>query len=308
MGTHIVGFRKADGSVSKVDYTADRTMHEEQMEAEKERRAELAQEEPREKSFIESLIDAELSPIAYAYHDFNDYWNARSEWKEEHEELTRYIDDLNYENRNIQYTSSWGGKYDDKIPRIENTIVKLSDEYPLPVSDKEYGMHTDKFIVGDYNRAWEYLPDGENDRRLTDDAAAQVFANDNSQILMAFNRNSIVGSIDDDVMAREKAIQQGDILSSIGYSPEVTATHEYGHVISNHFDNAMIYEDETAKEYWAWYKSLSKEDIREGLSDYATTNRGEFEAECFAELHMPNPRPLALEFKGYLDEIIKKGY
>lgn len=38
MGTHIVGFRKADGSVSKVDYTADRTLHEDQMQAEKERR------------------------------------------------------------------------------------------------------------------------------------------------------------------------------------------------------------------------------------------------------------------------------
>ena len=39
MGTNIVGFRKADGSVSKVDYTADRTLHEDQMQAEKERRA-----------------------------------------------------------------------------------------------------------------------------------------------------------------------------------------------------------------------------------------------------------------------------
>ena len=73
-------------------------------------------------------------------------------------------------------------------------------------------------------------------------------------------------------------------------------------------NNAMIYQDETVVEYWNWYKSLSKDEIRKGISDYATANRGEFEAECFAELQMPNPRPIAVKFKEYLDEVIKKGY
>jgi hypothetical protein len=39
MRTEIVGFRQADGSISRVDYERDDTMHEGQMEAEKERRA-----------------------------------------------------------------------------------------------------------------------------------------------------------------------------------------------------------------------------------------------------------------------------
>lgn len=38
MRTEIVGFRRADGSVSEVDYERDDTMHEEQMEEERERR------------------------------------------------------------------------------------------------------------------------------------------------------------------------------------------------------------------------------------------------------------------------------
>jgi len=38
MTDHIIGFRRADGSISKVNYTPDKTLHEEQMEAEKERR------------------------------------------------------------------------------------------------------------------------------------------------------------------------------------------------------------------------------------------------------------------------------
>lgn len=39
MTDHIIGFRRADGSISRVDYTPDRTLHEEQMEEEKEQRA-----------------------------------------------------------------------------------------------------------------------------------------------------------------------------------------------------------------------------------------------------------------------------
>ena len=70
----------------------------------------------------------------------------------------------------------------------------------------------------------------------------------------------------------------------------------------------MVYDDEDAIEYWKWYKSLSKDDIRQGLSDYATTNRGEFEAECFAEALMPNPRPMALKYMEFLSKIMSKGY
>lgn len=38
MTDHIIGFRRADGSISRVNYTPDRTLHEEQMEEERERR------------------------------------------------------------------------------------------------------------------------------------------------------------------------------------------------------------------------------------------------------------------------------
>lgn len=65
MGTHIVGFRKADGSVSKVDYTADRTMHEEQMEAEKERRGFEAPQ--KEKIDIPQLVQIDFDKFIDKY-------------------------------------------------------------------------------------------------------------------------------------------------------------------------------------------------------------------------------------------------
>lgn len=38
MRTHIIGFRRSDGSISRVDYDRNKTMHESQMQAEKEQR------------------------------------------------------------------------------------------------------------------------------------------------------------------------------------------------------------------------------------------------------------------------------
>lgn len=46
MRTEIVGFRRADGSISRVDYERDDTMHESQMEEERERRG-IEKEEPK---------------------------------------------------------------------------------------------------------------------------------------------------------------------------------------------------------------------------------------------------------------------
>lgn len=323
MVRHLIGVRRRDGSIATIDeeepelifdLPETRQEREERLAREAEEKARQEAEaakatEPEEPgSFIESLIDAEYSPNIHTYQSYEQYAEAKSKWTETHDEKTRYIDDLNWENKGLRTDSLWSGNRDDgKIPRIEATIVKLNDQYPLPNTSKEYGTKADTLIVCDYNRAWEALPDGDNDRRLTDHAAAQVFVNDN-QIVMAFNRETMVSTIKEDLEEREKAIKNGGVLSSVGYSVECTTAHEYGHALGNHISNAMIYEDETAMEYWQWYKSLSKDEIREGLSDYATTNRDEFEAECFAELQMPNPRPIAVTFKEYLDEIIKKGY
>lgn len=38
MGTHIIGFRKPDGSISRINYTRNETLHDKQMSEEKERR------------------------------------------------------------------------------------------------------------------------------------------------------------------------------------------------------------------------------------------------------------------------------
>lgn len=263
-------------------------------------------------SFVEKLLQKRYSPHTTGYHNVEDYWEAKKEWEGE---KTKYVDDM-FDYENFRTETAWGGRRgDEKIPKIEGVIAELNDEYPaIPYGSHEYGARINGLIVGDYDRAWEYLPDGMADRRLTDDAAAQVFmvydpgSDRDCKAYIGFHRGAITESLEESIRNREKALRTGESLLSIGDSPEVVTIHEWGHVMSTHLENAMIYQDETVVDYWEWYKGLSKDEIRHGLSAYAATNRGEFEAECFAEMHMPNPRPLALKFKGYLDEVIKKGY
>lgn len=48
MRTHVVGFRKDDGSINYVDYEHEEGLHQQQIEAEKEKRAEIVKEEPKQ--------------------------------------------------------------------------------------------------------------------------------------------------------------------------------------------------------------------------------------------------------------------
>ena len=65
MRTHIVGFRKADGSVSKVDYGRDKTTHADQMAEEKERREQDAQAKAaKEEAKAEKAAEKEVAKMA----------------------------------------------------------------------------------------------------------------------------------------------------------------------------------------------------------------------------------------------------
>ena len=198
--------------------------------------------------------------------------------------------------------------------RIDQTLAILQKEYPMQASRHQNGITADKIIITDYNNAYQYLPNGENDRRLTDTAVAQVLMNDvngKRQAVVAFERGWLFASETPQtaIEYREKAIAKGEIIDQLGgYNPEATATHEWGHIFAQHMDNAMVNGSATAEAYWEWYKTLSKDEISRGISSYAATNRDEFEAESFLEMRMPNPRPLAVKWWDFMKKVIDEGY
>ena len=262
-----------------------------------------------QESFAEQLASRKLSPHSTEYGTFEEFREARKSFVAINGNESDFLDDV-FAGK-IDIGTGWVG--DDgkhKIAQLENTIAELQKKYPLnPAKNLDYGTTIQKLRVCDYENAYMYLPDGRNDRRLVDSAIGQVFENDSRNAVIAFDRNWMYQTLEQTIEERSKTISLGKVLDSVsGSSPQTVAMHEWGHLMSNHITNAMINGESTAEEYWKWYQTISKDEIRNGLSDYATTNRGEFEAECFAELMMPNPRPLALKYKEFLDKCIELGY
>lgn len=263
----------------------------------------------KQESFAEQLANKKLSPHSWEYDTFEEFWEARKSFISSNGKESDFLDDVFA--GEIDIATGWaGGDGKHKIAQLENTIAELQKIYPLnPSKNLKYGTTIQKLRVCDYENAYMYLPDGKNDRRLGGGAIGQVFENGDNNAVIAFDRNWMYQTLEQTIEERSKSISFGKVLDSVnGSSPQTVAMHEWGHLMSNHIENAMINGESTAEEYWEWYKTLSKDEIRNGLSDYATTNRGEFEAECFAELMMPNPRPLALKYKEFLDKCIELGY
>lgn len=202
---------------------------------------------------------------------------------------------------------------------IEQTVARLQQKYPMQAKNHDKNdVTSQKIILTDYRLVPTYLPDGEDDRRYNDDwqILGQVFNFEKDGIetsVIGFHRISLSGDPDGFTKAikrRSNAIENNIILDSLSDSSvEGVTIHEWGHNFINlHMDNAFVHGSEAADEYWKWYKTLTKDEIKQGISDYASTNRGEFEAECFLELQMPNPRPLAVKLWSFMERILEEGY
>lgn len=83
-------------------------------------------------------------------------------------------------------------------------------------------------------------------------------------------------------------------LSSIVY-------HEFGHVVDHLIGFAF------SGKFVNYYKNLSVEDRRTGVSEYACTNLEEFVAEAFSEYYCsPSPREIASDVGDMIDELYEE--
>lgn len=240
------------------------------------------------------IKQGELPPDPVEYANFQEYRAAKNAY---HGDREYYSEGDTVFRGPISYGE---GEYQN-VKEFSATIQQLYEDYPLP-----NGARLD---IGDYDEIDRYLTPRQVSRK-DDDAAAQCWHNPNTgNYCIGYRPNTSYQSYADSLEERDRLISQGKVLSDVtGGSAQGVAIHEYGHAMSDYITNAMIYDDENAVAYWNWYKTLSKEEITNGLSAYAATNRFEFEAECFAELMTPNPRPLALQYRDYLYKCMEANY
>lgn len=87
------------------------------------------------------------------------------------------------------------------------------------------------------------------------------------------------------------------------YAPESIVYHEMAHLLDGMCDLA------NRSEFEQYYKGLTQNEIKRGLSEYALNSPAEFIAEAFAEyMCNPAPRPLAAAVGALLDDVYKKQF
>ena len=275
MGTHIVGFRKADGSVSKVDYTADRTMHEEQMEAEKERRGfeALQKEAEVSKSFILATTIEEAERFA------ND---------------TFIKGGFNLTGKNISYK----GIDIDTANRINERLDDIYSQYDIEklssleaygkANKKIYASHTDApFFTTNFGNV------GMNSTLLKDSATIEKYAKDGEnafQYVMS-NMDKLSGAQLEIAKAYEIAGR-----SLVDNSLEGMITHEIGH----HISYMTGVNSELAKiQNSDWHQ------YAEHLSGYANHSFGEYVAESFTAYYNGETKGLQPELIEIFKELKK---
>ena len=249
-----------------------------------------------DESFSASLGE-KLSP--YPYQNYDDY---KTQMEQYTGEKTKWIEDVHPGTViDMQSESSFNGEPHCDFSRVDNAVARCYEKVQL---QEDYN----NLVICDYDMAKYHLPDGENDRRLTTDAVAQVFENQ-GQTVIAVRREWMNGTLQDSLTERRRMIDNGEILQNVFpiESPETVIMHEWGHTVHNHFLNAMCYDDEDAKALWYWFRTLEKEEIISGLSKYASVNFGEFCAECYAEMQADNPRSIARKYWSFMEKILKKG-
>ena len=239
----------------------------------------------------------DLPPAIYEYPDYEEYRKAMDEWRSKHNESPYDY----YVQESVWDTMELTDEQIDRIKRFDATVAKLQKDYPLPPP------YSDNLYIGSYDSVGAYLSEIQQSRMDGGLAQAQFWFNpDDGRAVIGFNSAGLRGTLADDLLLRDQKIIKGERLSSVlDNSPEGIAIHEWGHGYADYISSEIVYGNPAAEEYWKWYKSLSKEDIGNGISNYAMTNRGEFEAECFAEILTGNPRPIAVKFSEYLDKCVE---
>lgn len=180
----------------------------------------------------------------------------------------------------------------ERFERADSTLAQLQERYPLGAD----------LYAGEYDSIDGLLTAKQVERKENGAASGQFWVNhDTNKFVIGFNPAGVSNTLEEDLRIREEAINEGKrLLSVLDNSTEGVMIHEYGHAYAEKLTVGMIYNDQNSVDYWDWYRSLTKEEIEQGLSWYATQSRAEFEAECFAELQCPNPRKLALKYKEFL--------
>ena len=290
MTDHIIGFKQADGSVSYIDYERSRTMHDEQMEEERERRLE---EYSKESDFTTKYIGRKPErPSKSDFDNIEDYHKALDDYKKEREKYNLRVEEVTNEwlNKEHEYVTrsqfeewakSVGINVDDSF--YKNVDTRLYDEIIKTESEMFSRFPAVKEYQDSYYR-WELRYENTGDFLMSANAG------------LSFGRSF---SDANDIYWSVINGQTGGYLTVGDGTLNTLIRHEYGHTADSYCKSKfstyeLTYKDsvsgkmerriDAAREY---RKELYEVTKKYG-SEYSMTNDLEAFAEGFAE-YTSNP-------------------
>lgn len=325
MRTHVIGFRRKDGSISYVNYDRDRTLHDEQMDEEKARRSAQSTKGSKTPVYPKASIGNLKAPQRPRRADYGGYTDEFSKALEAYREerqlyeaeiekaIQTALDETAFES--IAEAKEWAMANSIKI---EDDVFKSIDLKAFnevkPALEEMFARFPEV-----KNYSFEYFDGSIVNREfwigLTDDGL--LSANGGFNFNPRYFNDAGYG-----FKQGLEQIAEGTLVRGDG-SFETLVRHEYGHNVQGYIENKIAdkyhYHDDSnwknhfstfeekkqsMDEYHAEFKQYQNELFSlaklNGASEYSGTNDAELFAEGFADWSSGNTSEFAVKFGEFL--------
>lgn len=266
MRSHIIGFRRANGSISRVNYERDRTLHNEQIEEERERR------EERTPAYRTATNRREALNILREDLHFNIQGNTAD-----------IVEDLLVENTNR--LSELNSRF-DAIPTGTPLRVKPDDDFVAYVgyTDNSFTAGTSSLNLSSaYFGSTDFR---ENQMRYSEDGWNMPLSSEFSGTYSITHEYGHM--IQHNLMFNDEYIRQ---ISSVPSSEvDEYASNLVDALRANHREEILSIARENNPDF----------DLMSNISEYGRANDAEFFAEAFANAFCGNPNELGLAMEEWL--------
>lgn len=295
MGSHFIGFRRADGSISRINDYSSKTSHEEQMQKYKKTQKKDARKTP-----IEKLQDAVGD--SYEYHRINNNLNAvaRSNLNADFFDVKLTKMDENVQNSFVNQFETLSSKYDTTVQSIK------------PMDKLEYLSHKDSFATTFHNYEVDsstiiYNPVKVNDVERVKELVKNGYA---VQIKEEFaDKYIITHEFAHTLVDMETKLDKSRNWLGADYNKVSNVRKEISGIFSRYAQEIGTLEkaQKTAEldalttfneEAWKKATQLSETLRSKSISKYSLVNADEFMAECFTHAELGGAQ------NDYVDEVM----
>lgn len=310
MRTHIVGFRRADGSISEVNYERDTTLHDNQIEQIKEERKQDEKEDTNDKYTLKDVGAKPERPLKSDFTDENgevDYEALHEAREKYHEELSEWQEKADkFKNESIPKAmplADFEKWCDNKDIKIYGDISQVDERALRAYSERMDKLSSDFPEVMTYRENLEYLSKEFQKYEIAFENTTDFIAEATHGFTFGgrgVDINYLLSAQIDDVAMGYRVIGDGTLNQLFD--------HEFGHNVEAWITSKFERDEDGmfTKNGFEQYEEMKKDLLnnvygKNGMSEYATTNENELFAEGFSAWYGGEQTEFAKSFGEFLE-------